>query len=326
MARIFIDGFESGGGELWSDGNALIVSSSGLSMDGNYCLKVGTGEWRKKILDVNYGSLYFAFLYHPWDVSAKAIIPFYDSAGVNILSLLRNTASYFIEIRRGSHTGTLLVTGNKTLNLNTTYLIEVYFKPLNTGGECTVKIDGAVCATYTGDTTEGLEEIRSFQFGPFGLYTYAHFDNLVVDDAAWIGNTRIQAVVPTGVGASTQWTPSAGANWECVDEKPPSDADYISTNVTNNLDLYTMSDLSGIIESVKCVQVQARCAYEGAPTPTHIQLACRSGGANYFSADQSPPVSFGMPVCKIWETDPATGAAWIKAGVDAAEFGVKATA
>ena len=39
MARLFIDGFESGQEDLWdAESGASVVSSAGLDMDGDYCL------------------------------------------------------------------------------------------------------------------------------------------------------------------------------------------------------------------------------------------------------------------------------------------------
>jgi len=71
---------------------------------------------------------------------------------------------------------------------------------------------------------------------------------------------------------------SAGANWDCVEEIPYSDADYVSTNVTGKTDLYEVTDLVGSIHSVKCVQVAARSIKEGSPTPRICNWPVAVGG------------------------------------------------
>ena len=124
----------------------------------------------------------------------------------------------------------------------------------------------------------------------------------------------------------TEWDPSAGANWDCVEEIPYSDTDYVSTNVTGKTDLYEATDLVGSIHSVKCVQVAARSIKEGSPTPQNLQLACRSGGANYFGENVAVPAVNPKSLTKLWETNPGTGAAWTKDEVNAVQIGMKAAA
>ena len=69
-----------------------------------------------------------------------------------------------------------------------------------------------------------------------------------------------------GAGAHTALTPSAGSNYQCVDEVPPSDADYVSTTVSkdsdaNQYDLYTLSNTalpaSGVV-SAACLFVRSQ--------------------------------------------------------------------
>jgi hypothetical protein len=148
---------------------------------------------------------------------------------------------------------------------------------------------------------------------------------VVIDNAAWPGNTKIQAIVPAAAGNSTQWAPSAGANYQCVDEKPPSEADFLSTNTTGHLDQFVAGDLTGSIENVKCVQVQALAKAEGVPTPTNLQLSVRTGGSDFLSGDKAIPVASGQ-LYEIWEANPDTVAPWEISEVNAMQIGVKAVA
>jgi hypothetical protein len=110
-----------------------------------------------------------------------------------------------------------------------------------------------------------------------------------------------------------------------VEEVPASDANFVSTNVADEVDLYAAGDLSGPIYAVKCVQAQARCLKEGAPTPQNLQLACRTGGTDYFGANNAVPTT-AASVFKIWETNPNTAAAWTPQEVNGLEIGIKSTA
>jgi len=64
---------------------------------------------------------------------------------------------------------------------------------------------------------------------------------------------------------------------------------------------------------------------EGSATPQNVKLAVRSGGTDYAGADKAVPTT-AATVASIWETDPATSAAWSESNVNAVEIGVKTAA
>lgn len=331
MARLFIDGFERGDLAFWSYyvNNGAISSTVPTGMTGTYTVWCNAANGVYCTLPAAQSEIYVAFKYHFTELSGKCIANFRDSSGTKTYSVIRNTTTSVLEARLGSLTDTLQDTGTATITNNTTYLIEIRYKPLDSGGVLIVKVDGVEDMNVSGDTTAGSENVLVLNLGSdtgVADYAYAYFDDVVIDSADWIGNTKIQKIVPSGAGTTTQWDPSTGSNYTCVDEIPPSNTDYVSTNTSDEIDTYAMGDLSGTIGVVKCVQVEATAAYEGSPTPTHIQLAARSGSTNYFSADKSPPLTFGKPLFHIWETDPNTSSAWTESNVNAAEFGIKATA
>src|SRR3990172_7953604 len=145
------------------------------------------------------------------------------------------------------------------------------------------------------------------QFGADGINgTFTqYYDDIVFDDAAYPGNTKIAGLIPNGAGFSSQWDPSAGLNYQCVDELPPSDADFVSTNVVNEVDTYALSDLPSEAATIKCVQVHCRARKEGSATPQNINLAVRTTGGDAYSADQALESSF-KPHINHWENNPGT--------------------
>ena len=328
MARIFIDGFESGQDDLWdAESNATVVSSAGLDMDGDYCLDLNAGsEYIQKDITAD-DEMYFAFLYRPVnDVNSEQILCAYNGA-TPLLHIWRTGAAQVIKAHSSLYT--LLATGTKSLGINTTYLIEVRFKVADSGGRVEVKVDGVSDIDFTGDTKPDantqFDKVR-LGTGPAIAYTtYAYFDNFIMDDTGWIGDTKIQAVVPNGAGTTTGWTPSAGNNWDCVDEKPASDADYVSINANDVTDTYATGNLAGTIGAIKCVQVQSRMRTDGAPTPSNLKLVVRSGGTDYLSSNKTVPAA-EKSFWNLLETDPADAAAWTEADVNAMEIGVKSAA
>lgn len=329
MARLFIDGFEGGDTTLWNGAwgayaKASASSSPPAAFSGSYYVNMG-GYSLYKILSASESAIYLAFkiIIQSRSSTTRDVCGFADSAGT-LAAVVRLTGNpgYFC-LRIGSST---VETGSTNLSVDIAYLLEIKYIPLNSGGTFELKINGNVEFTYSGDTTNGLENVQGIIVGRCGGDAPEFYcDDVVVDDADYPGNTRIQAIVPTGAGTTTQWDPSTGNNYACVDERPASDTDYVSTNTTDEIDTYAMGDLSGAVSVVKCLQIQARIAYEGSPTPTHIQLGCRSNGADYFDGDISPTSGFAT-VAKILETDPDTETAWLAEAVDSSEFGVKATA
>jgi hypothetical protein len=326
MARIFIDGFEAGQDDLWdAENNANVVSSTGLDMDGDYCLDINSiTEYVEKNITAD-DEMYAAVLWRPTNnASSKVSISFYRD-GTLLVAIQRNATSDLIEAYRGT---TLIDTGSISVPYNATYLIEVRVKIHDSAGRVQTKIDGVSDIDFTGDTKPGADtQFNRVRLGHTagGNYSYAYFDNLILDDAAWIGDTNIQAVVPTAAGNSTGWTPSAGSNYACVDEKPASDVDYVSINANDVSDTYTTGDMTGTINSVKCVQIQSRTKTDGSPTPTKIKLVARSGGTDYLSSGEAVSAS-EKALCNLWETNPADSAAWEEADVNALQIGIKSAA
>lgn len=325
MSRKFIDGFESGQEDLWdAEDNATVISSAGLDMDGDYCLDLNAAyEYVEKDITAD-DEMYFAFLYRPTQVNSEQIIGVLNGT-TRILHLWRTGGN--IKAHSGDYT--LLATGTATLNIDTTYLIEVRFKVADSGGRVEVKVDSVQDINFTGDTKPGADtqfnKVRLGYIGIIGYTVSAYFDNFIMDDAAWIGNTKIQAILPTGGGSSTIWNPSVGANWQCVDERPASDVDYVSTNAVGQVDTYQAADMAGAVGTVKCVQIQSRTESEGAPTPTNLKLVVRSGVTDYLSGDKSVPAD-PKSLWNLWETNPADSLAWEEADVNAMEIGIKSAA
>jgi hypothetical protein len=305
------------------------VSTSVAGFKGTYSAYLNASDKNLiKTFSSSYAELYFAFkVYGAGDGVDNNLLTLKDSASTIIATVSRNDTTGFLELRTGNYGGSLLDTGTVSIANGTTHLIEVRHKPLNSGGVFTLKIDGIEDATYTGDTTAGLENIQCFILSSItGNCNFnGYFDDVVVDDADWVGNTYIQKGQVSGAGTTAQFTPSAGANNQCIDEIPAVNTDYNSSNTSGHIDTFAISPLTGTIAAIKAVQLEAVISYEGTPTPTHIQLGCRSGGTDYFSTDKSPALSFGR-VSKILELNPDGDTAWLEATVNAMEIGYKATA
>ena len=203
-------------------------------------------------------------------------------------------------------------------------------------GTVDIRINGVSGLSLTGQNTRTSANSGWTNCG-FGYFTQtgagtitADFDDLVVMDSsgsfnnAFIGDVTVSVLNPNGAGNSTDWTPSAGSNYTCVDEDVVNDdTDYVSSSTLNAKDLYAMEDCAAGAD-IRAVQV-VTAMRKGTEGPGKIKHVIRSNSTDYDSAEMGlggTAYSFNRT---IWETDPATAAAWTESGWNAAQVGVKKT-
>ena len=328
--RIFIDGFESGGSDLWDQvyGGSLDGTTK---KTGTYSFFANNTAYRAKSLASAIGTIYFKFYFYFTGSSGfnNPVFSVSNTSGYQVTLYFNNPSRTFC-FKLGGDTGSVLGgLYSPALGVSTWHLVEGKITIDNASGVAQLKLNGnaGLDIDFSGDTQyQSTGQITTVTLGNWTMgSSYYYVDDFVLDDASWIGNTRIQGLVPTGAGNSAQWTPSTGSNYACVDEVPPNDADYVTTNSNDQVDTYATGNLTGAIAEVKCVQVQARAVKEGTPTPTKLALVVRSGGADYASADQAVQTYF-KSLSTIWETNPNTSAAWSTSEVDAMEIGIKSRA
>ncbi len=128
---------------------------------------------------------------------------------------------------------------------------------------------------------------------------------------------------PTGAGNSTQWTPSAGSNWQNVDESSADgDTTYNSASGGGGLvDLFTTGAGVPAGAPVNSVTFTARGRHTGAYG--FIQIMLRSGGTTQ-SVDAITKIftgSYADYSSAALANNPITAAAWTAAEVNAMEIG-----
>lgn len=141
-------------------------------------------------------------------------------------------------------------------------------------------------------------------------------------DNDWVGECDVITLLPNGPGAFAQWTPSAGANWQNVDEVvSDSDTSYNSTTTVGLKDRFTFENLPSTAVTVKGVQVSnwyrrtdavarssASLAYDGTTEAQSSTYAANTGNNYYWRT-------------RMFADHPSGAAAWTPAEVDAGEFG-----
>lgn len=193
--------------------------------------------------------------------------------------------------------------------------VDLYIDGNSATGTATLFIAGTQRESATADLS-AVTSINKLRFYGIGTVTTCLISQCVVSSTSTVGG-RLFTVPPTGVGATSSWT---GA-YSNIDEIAYSDADFINSGTANQVSTFavTAPSLTGYV--VRAVAVNARAKRDSAG-PQNLQLALRSSGTDYFSSSKALSVGYSS-YCNIWETDPATSAAWVNSAVTSLQPGVK---
>ena len=135
-----------------------------------------------------------------------------DDAGVwsnNISIRCQNTG-----IVQAVRSNTVIASSSAgAVTLNTWNYMEVWFKPLDSGGRVVVKVDGSTVIDFTGDTTAEEEWINAILFGGISNSTSLRtfVDDIVVNSSdgsynnTWPGQVRLLPIRPYDAGNYSQW-------------------------------------------------------------------------------------------------------------------------
>lgn len=179
-----------------------------------------------------------------------------------------------------------------------------------------------------------------------GFYSDTSLNLLVSEDVNNVGQRKANTytsgapagpltAMTTAQNTWQMWGVATGAvsNYALGDQQPGAlvgslfdTVGFVQSGNVNDEDLYAMSDLTGNPASIGCVQVTALASKDAAGTRT-VDLRLKSG-ATESSGSKS---GFGVgtspqQILTVFETDPATSAAWTVAAVNALTAGFKVTA
>jgi hypothetical protein len=251
-----------------------------------------------------------------------------DTATTAHLVLNTSASGGSLELRRGATT--LAVSAVGVLPASTWVYLEMSATIADTGGTCVVRVNGVEVINFTGDTKNAgtnstIDALRLASNTGANVYSY---DDLYLCDSTgstnntFLGDVRVQTLLPTGVGASTQFTPSVGSNWDNVNDTPYVSTTYNSSATAGQRDTYAMSDLLSGTGTVFGVQDNILALKSDAGAAS-IKAALKSGATVYYDSTVALGTALGAFAAAVRETDPATSAAWTPTNVNALEFGAE---
>jgi len=145
-------------------------------------------------------------------------------------------------------------------------------------------------------------------------------DSTGARNTSFLGVKQVITRFPNGAG-TTQWTPSAGSNYACVDEDPSTDdADYVSGQ-SGNLDLYAYSDVDTGVMNAGVAGIQINTELRHAGVAHNVSQQAKLSSTETGNVSQVAPAAYAT-ISRVLEQDP-TAADWTVANVNSTQFGVK---
>jgi hypothetical protein len=264
--------------------------------------------------------------------TATGYFMYLGSSGTNQCGLFLN-ADNTVSFRSGT---TTLDTSTATLTDAAWNYIEMRVKIHATTGEYEVRLNGVNILSDTNVDTDPATASAANQIGIMGrpvsgtgIGRSIHTDDFYVGvetGFTFLGDVRVDTLVPTAEGNYSQFTPSTGTDNSALvdDATPDDDTTYVESSTVGHRDTYAMEDLSHTPASIFGVQssVYARKVDSGA---RELITTVRSGTTDYDSATNVLTTSY-LYYTELHATDPDTAAAWTISGVNAVEVGQKVEA
>ena len=337
MAILLMEGFEGYGTYTdfnrrhATDGTSFFAIQTGRDGVGK-SMELGFSSseaWlRHAVSDTSY-VLGFGFYRESVNV-AYDIVTLLAEDGVSEQLVLRQDASGGLFLDRGA---TNLDSNAYGLLSNTWYYIEIDVTwGDGTAGAYDVYVNGQNIMSgtsvdtrnITGDNCVGVE-LQGNSAGNAWFDDLVCIDGSGTDQTTRIGPCFIETVIPNADGTTVNFTPSAGSNWQNVDDgnAPDDDTTYNSSSTVNHKDLYGMAALTGNIGTVYAVM--ARSMVRGVDAGTRgLKAVARSNVTEVDGTEKFVDQRY-IYIDHIYENDPNGGGAWTESAVNAAEFGIKIT-
>lgn len=283
---------------------------------------------RTETLPTSYVTGFMSFHYYT-DVltSNPSVICAVLDAGTAQCDLRIDATGKLFFTRNGTTIGSVSTLG---LLANTWYWLVVKLTINNTTGVAEVKVDNTSYLTGSGlnnrnTANNSFSQVRLDTSAGRGQRhdNFAFWDTTAGDLTGYPTNELVvDTRLVTGAGADADWTPSAGSNFQNVDEANSNDdTDYNSSTTVGQKDTFAVANVgpaAGTIVNVAVNTIDRR----DDPTVHTVSHRVKSSSATQDGTAFTPTSSY-LNHQTIFPTDPNTSAAWTVAGRNAANFGYK---
>jgi len=199
----------------------------------------------------------------------------------------------------------------------------------DTTGAIIIKVNGDEVANVTGlDTRNGTPTsathlkiwgIDADSDTQDGCYCY---DDVYIDDAAFLGPIKVEQLLPNGDTADEDWALSTGVDsYALIDENPKNDdTDYISSGTTTDKTLCDLGALAYLASNIKGVQINVDCKVD---TGTVSLIPKIKSNVTEAGTTRGVSTTTYKTESQMFVNDPDTAGAWSVSAVNAAQAGVE---
>lgn len=358
MAQQQICGWETGNSREQVSATGTTSQVAGAARSGDFGLRINptgaaqgfvqVGGVRATIGDttataLNSGTLYFLFALRIVTAPAASSEEFFGVYGQGGSVMLRGRVNSDRTLGFYSAGTTLLATSTYVVPSNTWVAIGIKH-PIGTASTaCEVKIytisaDGSAATLQetvacTGDFSYDGTNPGSIALGKVNNRNSQdidlHYDDLIIDDAAYPSLQRVLRLDPDSNGDTFDWSanpnPGAGSEWSNLDDNPhDSDTTYCNSSTSGQIALTGFETLANAgaagVLSIGSVKLTAIVRDEGTGGE-NIIFRIRSGAANSSSTGSDPGASYTGRFRHL-SADPATVGVWTESSVNAVQGGV----
>jgi hypothetical protein len=326
MTRLITTGFELGDDDLEIDGGGAVIN--GIARTGNYSRRCTFGSsFYYDFYDAALTELYIGVGLRP-QTSYGSYFEFITIAGDQGneagVQFLGDTELAKLVIAGGGQQSDPFRGIPKT---DQWCYLELYYKLDGSSGEFTAKVDGIQVAQITGDTQNSSSYITKITFKAESS-SYYYYDDLIINDTNgsvnnyWTGQPKLALATVNGAGTNTEWSASTGNNYECVDEIPPSTADYTYTPTTSGvyLDTYNITNplsTTNVINNVVLIHLANVDSGNSIFYP-----ALYVNGSDYVGASGILVEAVKL-YQSVWKQNPDTSSDWTYSDITNLEIGQK---
>lgn len=261
---------------------------------------------------------------------ANTIFRWYKGSGGSAHQIVYNSATDLIEIRiSGSVVATVSASGIGFTTNDTWMHLGVNFKA-DAAGFCTFYLDGENVLTYSGNTAGDIASLYfGGQIGAGDWNNFAYFDDFYVDSAVGESDVpppskRFLFSLVNAAGADAAWTPSAGSNFQNVDDSGAPDGDTthnaaLSTSLKDTFNTASIAVPAG--HEIRAAIILAIARRTDTGVASQIKLHSYDGVTYQSGAAQTPTISYNT----LWERQvlQPDGSPWVESDLNLMQFGAE---
>jgi hypothetical protein len=265
------------------------------------------------------------------------IVAFGETTSTWHVYLRYTGATGLFAVHHSGGTQLCISSGHAPFALDDSAYLELKVTVHDSTGSVELRLNGAVVATATNVDTRNAGS---------ALPTYLHLGQVTAQSASsgiaiddmylcddvgsaptntFLGDVRVATLRPSGAGNSTQFVPSAGSNYQNVDETlVDGDTTYNAESTVSDKDTFAMGDMPEAVDAIFGTMQLVYWRKDDAGPRSGRQVV-RSGGTDYEGSTVIMLDSYKFDE-QIRVVDPATAVAWTESGVNAIEAGYKVQA